>query len=79
MEWKEHVAWFAPIALTMIAYVFIKYGSNLPMEREVRNAVFAFGVAAFIAATIAGLFGALIDKRAPVQGGPVIRLMGEIK
>ena len=25
MEWKEHVAWIAPIAMTMVAYVFTKY------------------------------------------------------
>jgi hypothetical protein len=50
MEWKEHVAWFAPIAITMVAYVFIKYGSNLARQRGIRKAVLAFCVAAFIAA-----------------------------
>src|SRR3954447_12309568 len=25
MEWKEHVSWLAPIAITMVAYVAIKY------------------------------------------------------
>ena len=44
-----------------------------------RNAAFAFGVAAFIAAGIAGAFGAMINKHAPVQGGPIIKLMGEAK
>ena len=29
MEWKEHVAWFTPIAITMVAFVFIKYGRDL--------------------------------------------------
>jgi hypothetical protein len=75
MEWKEHVAWFAPIALTMVASVFIKYGSDLSRHRQVRQAAFAFTVAAFIAAGIAGAFGALINKNAPVQGGAVIKLM----
>jgi hypothetical protein len=29
MEWKEHVAWIVPIALTMAAAVFSAYGRNL--------------------------------------------------
>jgi hypothetical protein len=79
MEWKENVAWFAPIAITMVAYVFFKYGSDLPRHRQVRNAVFAFGVAALIAAGIAGAFGTFINKNAPVRGGAIIRLMSETK
>ena len=38
MEWKEHVAWFAPILLTMVAYVFINYDSDLSRHRQVRKA-----------------------------------------
>jgi hypothetical protein len=79
MEWKEHVAWFAPIAMTMIAYVFIKYGSDLVWHREVRYAAFAFALVAFMTAGIAGFFGALINKHAPVQGGAIIQLMGGAK
>ena len=75
MEWKEHVAWFAPISITMVTYVFIKYGSELSRHRQVRKAAFAFTVAAFVAAGIAGTFGALINKNAPVHGGAVITLM----
>jgi hypothetical protein len=79
MEWKEHVAWFAPIAITMVAFVFIKYGSDLSRHRQVRKAAFAFTVAAFIAAAIAGTFGAMLNKKAPVQGGAVIKIMEETK
>jgi len=79
MEWKEHVAWFAPIALSMIAYVFVKYGPDFSKHRQVRKAAFAFTAAAFIAAGIAGTFGALLSKKAPVQGGAVIKLMEETK
>jgi hypothetical protein len=75
MEWKEHVAWFAPIAITMVAWVFIKYGSDLSKHRQVRKAAFAFTAAAFIAAAIAGTFGALLNKNAPVRGGTVIKWM----
>ena len=79
MEWKEHVAWFTPIALTMVAYVFIKYGSDLAKHRQVRKVAFAFTMAAFIAAAIAGTFGALINKMAPVQGGTVVKFWKETK
>ena len=79
MEWKEHVAWFAPIALTMVAYVFIKYGAKLSQHRQVRNLALVFTLVAFLAAIIAGTFGAMINKNAPVEGGGVIKLMGETK
>ena len=29
MEWKEHVSWLAPIAITMVAYVTLKYRSAI--------------------------------------------------
>lgn len=79
MEWKEHVAWFAPIAITMVAYVFIKYGSGLSRHRQVRKAVLAFCAAAFVAALIAAGFGAFINKHAPVRGGEEIMLMKGLK
>ena len=42
MEWKEHVAWLAPISITMAAAVFIHYGRNLKRHPQLRNAVLAF-------------------------------------
>jgi hypothetical protein len=72
MEWKEHVAWFAPIAMTMVAFVMIRYGNDLSRHRQVRKAVFGFAAAAFLAAGIAGMFGAMLNKNAPVQGGTTI-------
>jgi hypothetical protein len=33
MEWKEHVAWFAPISITLVAFVFIQYGRDLKNHR----------------------------------------------
>jgi hypothetical protein len=74
MEWKEHVAWFAPISITMVAYVFIRYGRDLGNHRQLRAAVLCFALASFIAAGIAGFFGAMINKYAPVQGGHTIQL-----
>ena len=80
MEWKEHVAWFAPISITMVAYVFWRYGSELRRFRQLRTAVLSFAMASFVAAGIAGFFGAMINKYAPVQGGQTIHLMeGEKK
>jgi hypothetical protein len=74
MEWKEHVAWFAPISITMVAFVFIRYGQDLKNHKRLRTAVLSFAVASFIAAGIAGFFGAMINKYAPIQGGQTIHL-----
>ena len=74
MEWKEHVAWFVPISITMVAFVFIKYGRDLRNHRQLRAAVLCFAAASFIAAGIAGFFGAMITKDAPVHGGRTIQL-----
>lgn len=41
MEWKEHVGWIAPIAITMVAYVTAKYGRSLTRPRQLRTAVLA--------------------------------------
>ena len=74
MEWKEYVAWFAPISITMVAFVFIKYGRDLKNHRQLRTAVLGFTLASFVAAGVAGFFGAMIDKYAPVHGGHTIQL-----
>ena len=75
MEWKEHVAWLAPISITMAAAVFVKYGRNLRRHRQLRSAVLCFVVISFLAAGIAGFFGAMLDKYASVQGGQTIQLI----
>jgi hypothetical protein len=75
MEWKEHVAWFAPISITMAASVFIRYGRHLSSHKQLRAAVLGFVAASFLAAGIAGFFGAMINKYAPVQGGDTIQLI----
>lgn len=74
MEWKEHVSWLAPISITMAAYVFIRYGRDLRNHRQLRAAVLSFALVSFIAAGVAGFFGAMINKNAPVQGGHTIQL-----
>jgi len=75
MEWKEHVAWVAPIAITMVAYFTMKYQRAVVRLQQMRLAVLTFTAAAFIATGIAGAFGALLNKYAPVRGGSTIILM----
>lgn len=80
MEWKEHVAWIAPMAITMATAVFLQYGRELKAHRYLRTAVLAFALVAFGSAGIAGFFGAMINKYAPTNGGSTIVLSrGEAK
>jgi hypothetical protein len=66
MEWKEHVAWFAPILATAVFYIAWKYGPQLAENNSLRKMVMVLFILAFAAAAIAGLFGALITKAAPI-------------
>ncbi len=79
MEWKEHVAWMAPIAMTAVAYVLLKYKGTVEEHRALRRQVLVFAVVAFVAAGVASGFGALIDKAAPVNGDGIYRLGGGAK
>ncbi|HEY2937673.1 MAG TPA: acetate--CoA ligase family protein [Gaiellaceae bacterium] len=67
MEWKEHIAWIAPMLATAAAFIVVYYGRRLARDRTLRNLALALFVAAFTTAAIAGLFGALITKAAPVK------------
>jgi hypothetical protein len=67
MEWKEHIAWFAPIAATAVAFIVSYYGPLLSKKVGERWAVMIFFVLAFAAAAIAALFGAFITKNAPLR------------
>jgi hypothetical protein len=75
MEWKEHIAWFAPISLTAVTYLVARYGRHLHAMQSVRRAVVGLLVLAFICAAVAGFFGAMLNKYAPVHGGARIVLM----
>ena len=77
MEWKEYVAWMAPIAMTMVAYVLSKYRRTLKEHPAVRSAILTFALVAFGAAGVAGFLGAMLNKYAPVNGGPTIHLSGK--
>lgn len=75
MEWKEYIAFFAPISMTMAACVFLRYGRNLKCHPELRNAVLGFTLLSFLAGGIAGFFGAMLNKNAPVEGGATLHLV----
>lgn len=76
MEWKEHIAWIAPIAMSMVAHVLNQYQRSWREHPQVRTGVLVFALAAFGAAGVAGFFGAMLNKYAPVSGGPDIHLQG---
>jgi hypothetical protein len=75
MEWKEHVAWLTPISITMATAIVVRYGRDLRNHRQLRDAVLCFTLVSFVAAGIAGFFGAMLNKNAPVEGGGVIRVL----
>jgi len=66
MEWKEHVAWISPILATVVAFIVIYYGTSLIRHDRVRKSTLLLFVLAFGFAAVAGLFGALITKAAPL-------------
>ena len=37
MEWKEHIAWLAPILATAVAYMVTRYGARLAKDEQVRR------------------------------------------
>lgn len=75
MEWKEHVAWMAPMLMTTVAWIFAKYDGTVETHRRIRAKTVSFAVTALLAALVAGFFGAMINKHAPVRGGTTITLM----
>jgi len=67
MEWKEHVGWAAPILATAVAFVVTYYGGRLARDDRLRWLVMGMFVVAFAAAAVAGVFGAFINKAAPIR------------
>jgi len=66
MEWKEHVGWFAPILATAVLFLVLYYGSRLSERDDLRRAAMVLFAVAFLAAAVAGLFGAFLNKVAPI-------------
>lgn len=67
MEWKEHVAWVAPLLATAVAFIAIYYGPRLVADSRLRKATLALFVLAFVAAGVAGLLGTFLNKVAPIK------------
>src|ERR671912_1621765 len=66
MEWKEHIAWISPILATAVAFVVLYYGLEIAERPNLRRALIVLFTLSFVAAGIAGLFGAFITKAAPL-------------
>jgi hypothetical protein len=66
MEWKEHIAWAAPILATAVAFIVAYYGPRLVGRPWLRAATMAMFVGAFAAAAIGGFYGAFLNKVAPI-------------
>jgi hypothetical protein len=66
MEWKEHIAWMAPMLATAAAFIVVYYRADLIRNQTARKIAMGLFVAAFAVATIAGILGALITKNASV-------------
>ncbi len=66
MEWKENVGWLAPILATTVVFVDFYYGPRLAHEPKVRNVLIVLLTVAFVAAGVAGLFGAFLNKVVPI-------------
>lgn len=79
MEWKEHVAWLVPIMITMAAVVVARYGSDLRNHPRSRSAVLVAVLFSFASAGLAGFWGAMINKYAPVMGGTTLTINGETR
>jgi hypothetical protein len=67
MAWKMHLAWIAPMLATAVAYVVIRYGSQLAREASIRQTLEVLFTAAFAAAGVVGLLGAFVTKVLPVH------------
>jgi hypothetical protein len=67
MEWKEHIAWLSPILATVVAFIVLYYGPALAQNNRLRRTTMVMFVLAFGFAAVAGAFGALITKAAPVH------------
>lgn len=66
MEWKEHIAWFAPILATAVAFVATRY-RRLAEDTAIRRVLLTVYSISFFCAAVAGLLGALINKAAPTR------------
>ena len=67
MEWKEHIGWLCPILATAVAFMITYYGKNLIRQSLLRKTLLVLFSLAFVSAGVAGVFGAFINKIAPIH------------
>jgi hypothetical protein len=65
-EWKEHIAWLAPMLATAAAVIVLYYRADLIKNQTARKVAMGLFIAAFSVAAIAGILGALVTKNASV-------------
>jgi hypothetical protein len=66
MEWKQHIAWFAPFLATTAAFLALYFGERLERDRRLRLLTLAVFSGAFVAAAVTAIFGAFITRNSPV-------------
>lgn len=65
MEWKEHVAFLAPVVVTAVVVIWWRYREVIARDRATRAAVVLFGAVGVGAAAVAAVLGAFLNKLAP--------------
>jgi hypothetical protein len=65
-EWKEHIAWIAPLLATVVAFIVLYYRTDLIKSQTARRIAMVLFILAFSIAVIAGILGALVTKKAPI-------------
>jgi hypothetical protein len=66
MEWKEHIAWAAPLLATAVVFIVTCYGADLARRNDLRRAAMMFFVLSFVASVIGSVLGFLIYKAVPI-------------
>lgn len=67
MEWKEHIAWIAPLTATAVAASVSSFGPELADRPRERQTLLVWYHLSFLAAAVAGVLGAFINKVAPMR------------
>lgn len=67
MEIKEHVPWSASMLATAVAFVGLRYRSQLLNDAPLRNMAMTLLAICFTLVSIVGLLGIFINKVAPLE------------
>jgi hypothetical protein len=66
MEWKEHIAWAAPLLATAVVVIVTCYGASLATRNDLRRAAMVFLVLSFVSSVVGSVLGFLIYKAVPI-------------